>query len=504
MKEKEKSGFLNWIEVVGNKMPHPMALFLYIIVIVLGLSFVLGKLGISAIHPTSGETISVINLVSLKGFMLLVPNFVKNFQNFPVLGVVIILGIATGFCDRSGFFTSAIKMGLYGRKGNIAIYVIATIGVLGNQAGDAAFILIPAISGAIFYGLRRNPLAGVFLGYASVGGGFSTCLIPGGWDVVLTPISIQSATSILPNFDMPLLNGYFFLFVSAVLVIIASAIVTIKIIEPMLGEYQFAEEDNSDMTITDEERTAVKKAGRNVLIFLILLVASCIPQNSFLRNPVNHSLIFGAPLMQCLQFIIIIVFSLAGLTYAVTVKKIQSINDVYTMMSESISSLAGFIALAVVIGQFLFLFDKSNLAQVLAIKGGNFLASLPIPTQIIVVCFLLLTALVNLFIGSGGTKWLLMGPIFVPMLIQLNIHPAFTQAVYRLGDCSTNHLTPLFAYFAILLTTAQKYDKNTGMGTLLAAMLPYSFTFLCIFIIQIVIWMTFNLPVGPGGVIWLS
>lgn len=228
MKEKEKSGFLNWIEVVGNKMPHPMALFLYIIVIVLGLSFVLGKLGISAIHPTSGETISVINLVSLKGFMLLVPNFVKNFQNFPVLGVVIILGIATGFCDRSGFFTSAIKMGLYGRKGNIAIYVIATIGVLGNQAGDAAFILIPAISGAIFYGLRRNPLAGVFLGYASVGGGFSTCLIPGGWDVVLTPISIQSATSILPNFDMPLLNGYFFLFVSAVLVIIASAIVTIK------------------------------------------------------------------------------------------------------------------------------------------------------------------------------------------------------------------------------------------------------------------------------------
>ncbi len=194
-----------------------------------------------------------------------------------------------------------------------------------------------------------------------------------------------------------------------------------------------------------------------------------------------------------------------GLTYAITVKKIQSINDVYTMMFESISSLSGFIALAVVIGQFLFLFDKSNLAQVLAIKGGNFLALFSNPlAQIIVVCFLLLTALVNLFIGSGGTKWLLMGPIFVPMLIQLNIHPAFTQAIYRLGDCSTNHLTPLFAYFAILLTTAQKYDKNTGMGTLFAAMLPYSFVFLCIFIVQIVVWMTFNLPVGPGGVIWLS
>ncbi|MGL5170846.1 AbgT family transporter [Edwardsiella tarda] len=501
---KQAGGFFSWIEQVGNRMPHPMALFLYIIAIVLALSLILSSLQVSALHPTSGETIAVVNLVSLQGLMLFATSFVENFQRFPVLGVVIILGIATGFCDRSGFFSAAIKMGLSGRKGNIAIYVIATISVLSNQAGDAAFILIPAIAGAIFYGIRRHPLAGVFLGYAAVGGGFSTALIPGGWDIILTPISIQSAASIRPDFDMPLLNGYFFLFVSALLVILSASIITIKVIEPMLGTYHFAEQGNAEMSVSEEERRGVRKAGRNVLIFLIILVLSCIPQNSFLRNPNTHSLIFGAPLMQCLQFIIIIIFSIAGLSYAISVKKIKNISDAYTMMSESIASLAGFIALAVVIGQFLFLFDKSHLAQILAIKGGGFLAFLPIPSQIIVVCFLLLTALINLFIGSGGTKWLLMGPIFIPMLMQLNIHPAFTQAIYRLGDCSTNHLTPLFAYFAILLTTAQRYDKHTGMGTLFAAMLPYSLTFLGVFILQVIVWMTFDLPVGPGGVIWLS
>lgn len=501
---KEKSVFFTWIEKVGNKIPHPMALFLYIIFIVLALSCLLGNLGVSAIHPTTGKEISVLNLISLDGLKLLLPNFVNNFQNFPVLGIVIVLGVATGFCDRSGFFSAAIKMGLQGRKGNFAVYLIATIGVIFNVAGDAAFILVPAIAGAIFYGLRRNPLAGVFLGYASVGGEFSTGITPGSFDAILTPIANQAASTIIPGFDMPVLNGYYFLCVAGFVVIISASLVTIKIIEPMLGEYNFTGEQINEAELTEEEKKAVKISIRNILIFLVLLILACIPQNSFLRNPENHSLIFGSLLMKCFQIIIIIIFSLAGLTYSIKLKKITSIKDTYEMMSDSIASLSGFIALAIIIGQFLFIFDKSNLAQILAIKGGNFLASLPIPTQMIIVAFLLLTAFVNLFIGSGGTKWLLMGPIFVPMLLQLNIHPALTQAVYRLGDCSTNHLTPLFAYFAILLTTAQRYDKNAGMGTLFAAMLPYSLTFLILFAIQIIIWVTFNIPVGPGGMVWIS
>lgn len=500
---EKKKGFLGWIERVGNKMPHPMALFMYITAIVLVLSMVLGLAGVSAIHPTTGESITVKNLLSIDGLLLFMTNFVKNFQNFPVLGVVLVLGIATGICEKTGFFSSAIKMGLANVKGNAVVFIIAFIGVMANQAGDAAFILVPAIAGAIFYGLGRHPLAGVFLGYAAVGGGFSTSLIPGGWDIVLTPISITAAQTMDSSFDMTLLNGYYFLFVSAILVTIAAGFVTIKVIEPMLGEYKGSDLEKADMTVTPEERKAVKKAGLAVLLLILAIIAAAFPANSFLRNPENGSLIFGAPLMRSLQFFIIVAFSLAGFVYAISMGKIKSVGQAADIMGQSVSTLSAFIVLAVVISQFLFLFDKSNLAQVLAIRGGQFLSTLPVPTQVIVILFLLLTALVNLFIGSGSTKWLLMGPIFVPMLMQLNIHPAFAQAVYRLGDCSTNHLTPLFAYFAILLTTAQKYDKNTGMGTLFSAMIPYSLTFLVVYAVQIIVWMTFNLPLGVGGSIWM-
>ncbi len=503
--KSRNKGFLGWIERVGNKMPHPVALFMYIIGFVLILSCIFGLMGLSAIHPTSGETIVVANLLSVNGLLLFMQNFVKNFQNFPVLGIVTVLGIATGVCDRTGFFSSAIKMSLANVKGNAVVFIIAFIGVLGNQAGDASFILVPAIAGAIFYGMGRHPLAGVFLGYAAVGGGYTTSVIPGGWDVILTPITIASAKGISPDFDMPLISGYYMLFVSAILVTITAGLVTIKVIEPMLGKYHAeGAGDSTDMTVTPQERAAVKKAGLAVLVVLVAVVVACIPQNSFLRNPETGSMVFGAPLMSSIQFFIIIMFLLSGFVYGISMGKIKSIYDANTVMVDSVKTLAPFIVLAVVIGQFLFLFDQSKLGQVLAIKGGEFLAALPVPTQVIVVLFLLLTALINLFIGSGSTKWLLMGPIFVPMLMQLNLHPAFSLAVYRLGDCATNHLTPLFAYFAILLTTAQKYDKKAGMGTLFSAMIPYSATFFIVYAVQIVVWMTFNLPMGVGGAIWMN
>jgi len=502
-KSMKKNKFLAWIEVVGNKMPHPFLMFLEITAVVIIFSMIFGLMGTSAIHPSTGEEIFIKNLVSTDGLLLIMLNFVKNFQNFPVLGIVLILGISTGICDRSGFFTTAIKMGLKNVKGNGVVFVVALIGVLSNQAGDAAFILIPAIAGVIFYGLKRNPLAGVFLGYATVGGGFTTSLIPGGWDVTLTPISVTAAKTIDPSFDMSLLSGYFILFLAGIICALTATFVTVRVIEPMLGEYTGETSLNASSQVTPDEVKAVKKAGIAVLIFLVILVAACIPGNSFLRNQETGSLVFQAPLMSSLQFFIIVIFSLADIVYSVSIGKIKTINDLVKMMEESIKTLAPFIVLAVVVGQFLFLFDQSKLGQVLAIKGGNFLASLPIPTQVIAVLFLLLTALINLFIGSGTTKWLIMGPIFVPMLMQLNIHPAFTQVIYRLGDCGTNHLTPLFAYFAILLTTAQQYDKKAGMGTLFSAMLPYSGAFMLVYAILIVIWMTLGLPTGFGGSVWL-
>jgi aminobenzoyl-glutamate transport protein len=272
----------------------------------------------------------------------------------------------------------------------------------------------------------------------------------------------------------------------------------------MLGEYRSSEgETVTNMQVAPEEAKAVKKAGLSVLAFLVVLTLLCLPANSFLRNAETGSLIFRSPLMMAMQTFFVIIFLLAGIVYGMSVGKIRSFIDVIKLMEESIKTLAPFIVLAIVIGQFLALFDYSKLGHILAIRGGQFLASLAVPMQIIVVLFLLLATAINLFIGSCSTKWLLMGPIFVPMLMQLNLNPAFIQVVYRLGDSATNHLTPLLAYFAILLTTTQQYDKKAGMGTLFSAMLPYSACFLVVYAVQIFVWMGLNLPVGFGGSIWL-
>ncbi|MDR2529844.1 MAG: AbgT family transporter [Synergistaceae bacterium] len=503
--ETKKRGFLAWIERVGNKMPHPFKMFMQITAFVLVCSLAFSLLDVSATHPTTKDTIKVINLISIDGLLLFMGNFVKNFQNFPVLGLVLILGIGTGLCERTGLFSAAIKMGLANTKGNMVVFIIAIIGLLANQAGDVAFILIPPIAGAIFHGMGRHPVAGVFLGYATVGGGFTTTLIPSGMDVILTPVTIQAAKMIVPDFDMPILSGYYFLCVSALLCAAAATAVTVKVIEPMLGEYRSESgETAQDMRVSPEEARAVKRAGYAVLIFLVLLAAACVPASSFLRNAETKSLMIRSPFMANMQFYFIVVFVLAGLVYGKSIGKIHGVNDVVKLMEESVRTLVPFIVLVIAIGQFLFLFAQSNLGQILAIRGGEYLASLSVPIQLIAVLFVLLSAFVNLFIGSGSTKWMLLGPIFVPMFMQLNIHPALTQAIYRLGDSGTNHLTPLFAYFAILLSTTQRYNKNAGMGTLFSAMLPYAGAFLLVYALQVVVWITLNLPTGIGGGIWLN
>lgn len=503
--KKSGGGFLGWIERVGNKMPHPLALFTYITLIVVVLSAIASFFDFSAVNPSTGEPIVVMNLISTEGLVLFMKEFVKNFQSFPVLGVVLIMAVATGVCEKTGFFSTAIKMSLSNVKGNAVVFIIAFIGVFANQAGDAAFVLIPTLAGAIFYGLGRNPLAGIFCGYASVGGGFATSIIPGGWDVTLTPITVAAAQTIQPEFDMTLLASYYALFISAFIVATISTIVTVKFIEPKLGEYKGKPEDLEDaqgFEVTKEQAKAAKSAGIAVLAYIAVLVAVCIPSNSFLRSP-EGSLIFGAPLMSCLQFFIVLLFFIPGVVYGIKVGKIKSVKDLNDILCASMATMTPFIVLAIVIGQFLALFSVSNLAQVLAVKGGELLNSLPLPPQVIILLFLVLVAFINIFIMSGSTKWMIFGPVFIPMLMQLNIHPAFTQFVYRLGDSVTNHLTPLNAFFIILLATIQKYDKKAGMGTIFSAMIPYTIGYFSVLAVLVVIWMTLGIPVGIGGPVWL-
>lgn len=492
-----QKGLLGAIERLGNKMPHPIALFLGIIVLVLVFSLVFSLLGASAIHPQTGAVLPVKNMLSINALVNWGTNLSKNLQNFQVLASVIILTAATGLCEQVGFFTVTIKTCLKRASGTGVVFIIALIGSCGNIAGDVAFLIVPTIAGSIFYGIGRHPVVGIFLGYATVGGGYGTNFIPGGWDVILTPITIQAARLLDPSFDMNLVSGYYMMVVGTVVVATTATFITVKFIEPRFGAYNGKPEglEVEEGDVTPLQRKGFKNGVIALGVFLLAIVAMCIPEGSFMRSPVG-SLTVNAPLMRLLYAILVICFLLPGIVYGMTIGRIRSIKDLADVLVKSIANIAPFIVIAIIVSQFLYLFAESNLGTVLAINGGNMLKSMTVPVLVILILFFLLEGVADLFIVSGSARYLIFGPVFVPMLMQLGVHPAFVQMIHRTGGSICNHLTPLNSFFPVLLGLAQKYDKNIGMGTIFSTMIPYTIAYVVMYTIMLSAWFVLGLPLG--------
>ena len=493
----QNKGLLGVVERVGNKMPHPIAMFIGIIAIVLTLSLLLSLLGVSAVHPHSKETLLVKNMLSISALLEWASNVARNLQNFPVLASVTILAAATGLCEQTGVFATAIKSSLKNASGNGVVFVIALIGSCGNIAGDVAFLIVPSIAAAIFLGIGRHPLVGLFLGYATVGGGYGTNFVPGGWDVILTPVTIQSAQLLDPKFDMNLVSGYFMMVVGSICVALTATFVTVKFVEPKFGKYS-GTPDGVEMNEGDVKPEEAKALNRTLIalgLFLGAVVLSCIPESSFMRSPTG-SLTVNAPLMKSLFALLLISFLIAGIVYGVGVGKITDIKDLATLLTKSISSIAPFIVIAIIVSQFLYLFNQSNLGTILAINGGNLLKDLTIPVVAVILIFFLMEGIADLFIVSGSARYLIFGPVFVPMFMQLGVHPAFVQMIHRTGGSICNHLTPLNSFFPVLLGLAQKYDKNIGMGTIFSTMIPYTIAYTLMYGALLVFWYLFALPTG--------
>ncbi|MGL4569087.1 MAG: AbgT family transporter [Fusobacteriaceae bacterium] len=501
---ESSKGFLAWIEKVGNKMPHPLAMFLWIIGIVMVLSFLVSKAGVTAISPNTGEVIAVKNLISLETLIDFMKNFTPNFQKFPVLGTVVILATASGFAEKVGLFKTLIRMFLKDVRGNKIVFIAAFIAACGQMFGDSAFLVIPLIIAALFKGVNRHPVAGLVLGFAAVGGGYGSAVIPGGWDLILTPITINAAKLIDTNFDMTYMSGYYYTFAATFIIATTAAFVTIKFIEPRLGKYipEGEEADEDEEALTEDQKTAGKKALIGLGLFLLTIFIMCVPQSSPFRSP-EGSLVFKAPLMSSLQTIIVLFFFIPAAIYSKATKQVTTMKELAAILSEAVKGVAPFIVLSIVISQFLAFFASSNLGTILAIKGGEFLNSLSVPTVIICMLFLILVSFINLFIVSGSAKYLIFGPVFVPMLMQLGIHPAFTQVLYRMGDAMTNHLSPLNAFFVILLTLIQKYDKNVGMGTIFSYMVPYAIAYSIVISLFSLLWMSLGFAPGIGSTLWM-
>lgn len=498
---KKNKGFLAWVERVGNKIPHPFILFLWLIAVVAVISFILNKLGVAVTNPTNGEVVTVKNLLSGEGVVNALNTMVKNFTGFAPLGLVLTMTLGIGMAEEIGFMSALMKKSMLGAPVKLVTFVIAIIGICGNLASDAAIVIIPPLAAMIFLSLGRHPIAGIALGYAATTGGFSANLLIAGTDALLAGIT-NEASKIVNGPEIPVAANYYVMFISTFILAIICTYMTDKVIEPRLGQYKGSKQIESQ-EVSAEENAGLKSAGIGAIIYIALLIIALIPRSSFLRNPDTGSIITGSPFMSGIIPIILLLLLVTTIPYGIKIGKIKSSGDVPKLMTKAIGTMSSFIVLAFIIGQFIAYFNWTNLGLVLAISGANFLTSLGFTGIGLFVGYILLCTFINLFIGSGSAKWAILAPIFVPMMTLLGYHPAFTQFLYRVGDSSTNIISPLFTYFPIILAYMNEYDKKAGVGTLLSLMIPYSVAFLIIWTLFAIIWFFTGLPLGPGGFIFM-
>ncbi|MBB3106909.1 aminobenzoyl-glutamate transport protein [Psychrobacter luti] len=505
--------FLKGVEWLGNLLPHPVILFVWMSVFLLVLSAVLSYFGVSVIDPrpegASGRSadgmIEVVNLLNGEGLARIVENLVTNFTGFVPLGTVLVALLGVGIAERSGMISAALRGLVLNAPKKMVTFTIVFAGIMSNTAAELGYVVLIPLAAVIFHSLGRHPLAGIAAAFAGVSGGYSANLLLGTVDPLLSGITQEAARIIDPAYTVGAEANWYFMMVSTFLISGLGYFVTEKIVEPSLGEYNPSDADDPSVLDTKAEQvSAIEKkgliwAGISMLVFCLLLAWTVVPADGIFRNA-ETGLVSGSPFLKGIVVFIFVFFAIPGYIYGKITGSMKNNQDVVDAMSHAMSSLSIYIVLVFFAAQFTAFFNWSNLGSVMAVSGATFLNDIGLTGPFLLIGFILICAVVNLMLGSASAQWAVTAPIFVPMLMLTGYAPEMIQAAYRIGDSTTNIITPMMSYFGLIMAVAIRYKKNTGVGTLMAMMLPYSIAFLVGWIILFCLWVfVFGLPVGPGS-----
>ena len=501
----EKNRFarvLDNIEVVGNKLPHPATLFLMMAVLVALLSWWASAVGLQATHPATGEVIAVKNLLSADGIRWIYTNVESNFVKFPPLALVLVIMVGIGVAEGSGLFTVLVRQLVLGAPPKLITAAIVTAGIFSHLASEVGYVILIPLGAMIFHALGRHPMAGFAAAFAGVSAGFGSNFLIGSVDPILAGLSTSAAQIIDPAININPMVNYYFMVVSAIMVIVVGTWITEKIVEPRLGKYSGNEAALEIEQITPLEKKGLRWAGVGTLIFIAVMAWTIIPENGLFRDPDTGG-ILKSPFFSGIIVGLLLLFFVPGIIYGIIVKTIKNDKDVVKHMTSSMQGMGGYIVLVFFAAQFIYWFNYSNLGLVVAIDGAQFLSQIGFTGIPLILSFLLLSAFLNMFMGSASAKWAIMAPVFVPMFMILGYHPGLTQAAFRIGDSVTNVITPMMSYFALIVTYAQRYDEKNGIGTIISLMIPYTVIFMLVWAVIMTIWMLLGIPVGIDGPIHL-
>ena len=523
--QQEQGGILGFIERTGNKLPDPVFIFFYLIIGLIVLSVIFAFFGFSAFHPAkfdalgNPELVTTSSLISAENLQRLWTEMPKTFTHFHPLGYVLVIMLGAGVAERSGMFTSAMRLVVGSSPKSLLTPVVAVVAMLGNHAVDAGYVVLIPLAGIVYASAGRHPLAGIATAFAGVSGGFSANITPGQLDALLFGITQEAvdASQMDPDYVVNIAGNWYFIAAMFVIYLPLIWYVTDRIIEPRLGTWKSNEEeavdtDDEDHTVDENERKGLRRALYALIGITFFWILFTIGPGTPLINEqacpdgaiqagtcsVHQTL---KPFYNSFVAAFFLLFLVTGWAYGSATGSIKNHRDLVDMMSESMKDMGYYLVLAFAAAHLVAMFEWSNLAIILSVHGANGIKATGLPLFAVIGLIVLFSGVLNLFIGSASAKWALLAPILVPMLMQLNLSPEAATAAYRVGDSATNIITPLMVYFPLILVFARRWQKDFGLGSLTAIMIPYSMALLVSGIILTMIWIAFQFDLGGGATV---
>lgn len=509
--------FLDTVEWLGNLLPHPATLFAILALAIVPLSGLFGWIELAVVDPrpegAAGRAedgmIRAVSLMDADGIRRIFAGLVDNFTGFAPLGVVLVAMLGIGVAERSGIISAVVRGIVLGASRNMVTVAIVFVGVLSNLASAVGYVVVIPLAASVYHSLGRHPLAGMAAAFAGVSGGYSANLLLGNIDPLLAGITQEAARLIDPAYTVIAPANYYFMFVSTFLIVAICTLVSVHITEPKLGPFDSAatepdliQPDISPLTL--REKKGLGAAGLALLAVFGLMAVTLGPDWGILRNPETGDRL-DSPFFSSFTVWILIAFLALGIAYGGVVGTIRNDRDVIDGMSKSMSSLGLYLVIVFFAAQFLAFFSWSNLGAIIAVQGSTLLLETGLTGPALLLVFIAVCAFVNLMLGSAAANWTVLAPVFVPMLMLVGYSPEVIQAAYRIGDSTTNVITPMMSFFGLIVAWAIRYNRNVGIGTLIAMMLPYSIFLTIGWSALLFLWVfVLGLPVGPGSPTYYS
>ncbi|MEV0086942.1 AbgT family transporter [Saccharopolyspora sp. NPDC050642] len=494
--------FLQGVERLGNKLPHPFWLFTMMAGLVIALSAVLSAIGVSAVSPVDGKTIQVKSLLSAEGVQAIIGDAVDNFAAFPPLALIIVVMLGVSVAEHSGLLSAMLRGSVTRVPAKYLTFVVALVGISGSVASDAAYVVLIPLGAMVFKAVGRSPVLGLVVAFGSISAGYNASLLLTPTDAILAGLTTTAAHLIDPNYTVTPLANYYFsigsaIFLAFVITLITELVLTKRTAGMTTDGDGAPDQQLGEMRLTAAERRGLRNAGLTLLALVAVLVAVLVPSGSPFRGEDGD--VLGSPIITGVAYVLGFAFLLTGAVYGRSTGSIGRAAEIPGAMAKGVVDLAPVVVLFFAASQFLAYFKWTHIGEIIAIHGAALLQAANVHPLVLFLGLIALVTCINLVITSGSAQWALVGPILVPMFMLLNVSPETTQAVYRIADSATNLISPMSPYFAMALGLLQRHRKEAGIGTLMSLTIPISFAVLVSWTLFFIAWWALGVPLGPGA-----